>query len=90
MECTQVLEGLRAEARAAEQAHMEAVAAARSGEAQLWQQRLQEADVAAQKRLQEAEAAAQQQVSCAFISLALYVEPAVEMYSTCLTKMLNC
>ena len=53
---TQVLEALRAEARTAEQAHMEAVAAAKTGEAQLWRQRLQHAEAASQQQVwQEAQ-----------------------------------
>ena len=48
---TQVLEALRAEARMAEQAHMDALAAAKAGEAQLWQQRLQHAEAASQQQV---------------------------------------
>ena len=48
---TQVLESLRSDARAADQAHSEAVAAARAGEAQLWRQRLQQAESAAQQQV---------------------------------------
>lgn len=48
---TQVLESLRSDARAADQAHSEAVAAARAGEAQQWQQRLQQAESAAQQQV---------------------------------------
>ncbi len=47
----QVLEALRAEARTAEQAHMDALAAAKTGEAQLWQQRLQHAEAASQQQV---------------------------------------
>ncbi len=47
----QVLESLRSDARAAEQAHSEAVAAARAGEARAWQQRLQQAESAAQQQV---------------------------------------
>ena len=46
-----MLEALRAEARTAEQVHMEALAAARAGEAQLWQQRLQHAEAALQQQV---------------------------------------
>ncbi|CAL5221203.1 g3352 [Coccomyxa viridis] len=47
----QVLEGLRAEASAADQAHTQAVAAARQGESQLWQERLQQAEAAAHQQV---------------------------------------
>lgn len=61
--CAQVLEGLRAEASAADQAHTQAVAAARQGESQLWQE-----------RLQQAEAAAHQQV-CGCLLQSLHIQP---------------
>lgn len=48
---TQVLGLLRAEIRAADQAHAEAVAAARQGESQLWQERLQKAEAASQQQV---------------------------------------
>ena len=48
---TQVLEGLKAETRAADQAHTEAVAAARRGESQLWQEQLQKAKAASQEQV---------------------------------------
>ena len=51
---TQVLEGLRAEAMAADQAHTQAVAAARQEESQLWQERLRQAEAAAQQQVREA------------------------------------
>ena len=49
--CTQVLEGLRAEIRAADLAHTEAVAGARQGESQVWQERLQRATAASQEQV---------------------------------------
>ena len=52
-----MLEELRAEARAADQAHTQAVAAARQAEAQLWQERLQQAEAAAHQQVSEASAA---------------------------------
>ena len=48
-----MLEALRAEARTAEQAHMDALAAAKTGEAQLWQQRLQHAEAASQQQVRQ-------------------------------------
>ena len=52
-----MLEALRAEATAADQAHTQAVAAARQGELQLWQARLQQAEATAQQQVCEAPAA---------------------------------